>query len=158
MGRTKKLVFGMVAFFILAAVPFLFYSYRLISTDTTEISILGFTIEAGAHGNMNYYAYYFLGKLSFLFAFIVWFLTSNHWWRYAILIPICMLIFQLCGLVNTSIQYIDEFDFWYSLPIVIPIVGILLTLSWKMVPYAFTEDLRDQMREEVENAKKDMKT
>ncbi len=148
----------MVAFFILAAVPFLFYSYRLISTDTTEISILGFTIEAGAHGNMNYYAYYFLGKLSFLFAFIVWFLTSNHWWRYAILIPICMLIFQLCGLVNTSIQYIDEFDFWYSLPIVIPIVGILLTLSWKMVPYAFTEDLRDQMREEVENAKKDMKT
>jgi len=156
MGRIRKLIFGMVAFLILAAIPFLFYAYRLISTETTEISILGFTIEAGAHGNMNYYAYYFLGKLSFLIAFVVWFLTSKHWWRFAILIPICMLIFQLCGLVNTSVGYIDEFDFWYSLPIVIPIVIILLVMSWKMAPYAFTEDLREQMIDEVEKVKKDI--
>ncbi len=146
----------MAAFLIVAAVPFIFYAYRLISTETTEITFLGLTIEAGPHGNMNYYAYYFLGKLSFLLAFVVWFLTSKHWWRFAILIPIAMLIFQLCGLVNTSIQYIDEFDFWYSLPIVIPIVGILLGLSWKMAPYAFTEDLREQMINEVEKVKEEL--
>jgi len=145
----------MVAFLILVAVPFIFYAYRLISTKTTSLSFLGFTIEAGAHGNMNYYAYYFLSKLSFLFAFIVWYLTCRHWWKYAILVPICMLIFQMAGLVNTSIDYIDEFDFWYSLPIVLPIVVILLTLSKKMAPYALSRDLREQLEDEIAKVKRE---
>lgn len=156
MARMPKLIYGMVAFLILVTVPFLFYAYRLISKETTSLDFLGITIEAGAHGNMNYYAYYFLGKLSFLLAFIVWYLTCRHWWKFAILVPICMLVFQMAGLVNTSIDYIDEFDFWYSLPIVIPVVIILLAMSRKMAPYALSRDLREQLEEEIAKVKRDL--
>ncbi|NYJ27552.1 hypothetical protein [Allomuricauda sp. ARW1Y1] len=153
MDRRKKLLHGTAAFLILSAVPFIFYAYRLISTDTTGFNILGFTIEAGAHGNMNYYAYYFLGKFSFLIAFILWFLTCHHWWKYAILIPISMLVFQMAGLVNTSIEYIDEFDFWYSIPIVIPVLVVLLAMAKKMRPYAYGLDLKEQLEKEIQDVR-----
>lgn len=155
--RRTKLLIGVVVFILIATIPFLFYSYRLISTETESIIFLGFfKIEAGSHGNMNYYAYYFLTKLTFLIAFCIWFLTCSHWWKYAILVPICMLIFQMAGLVNTSINYIDEFDFWYSLPVVIPIVAFLLLAAHKMRPYAYGMDLKEQLEHEIEEVRKEL--
>ena len=144
---------GVVVCVLISATPFLFYAYRLISTETTSMNILGLTVEAGAHGNMNYYAYYFLGKLTFLLAFVIWYLTCSHWWKHAILVPISMLVFQMTGLVNTSIQYIDEFDFWYSVPVVIPVVAILLFAAYRMRPYAYGLDLKEQLEQEIEQVR-----
>lgn len=156
MDRRKKLLIGVVLCLIIVATPFLFYSYRLISTETTKLDLFGITIEAGGHGNMNYYAYYFLGKLAFLITFIIWFLTCSHWWKYAILVPISMLIFQMAGLVNTSIDYIDEFDFWYSVPVVVPVILILLFVAKKMRPYAYGLDLKEQLESEIEEVRKEL--
>ena len=147
----------MAAFLIISAMPFFFYAYRLISTDTTEFNFLGLTIEAGAHGNMNYYAYYFFGKLTFFMAFVIWYLTCHHWWKYAILIPISMLVFQMAGLVNTSVQVIDEFDFWYSIPVVVPVVVILLAAAKRMKPYAYGLDLKEQLEKEIEDVRNENK-
>lgn len=156
MDRRKKLLIGVVVCIVISATPFLFYAYRLISTETTSVSFLGMTIEAGAHGNMNYYAYYFLGKLTFLIAFAVWYLTCSHWWKHAILIPTSMLIFQIAGIVNTSIDYIDEFDFWYSLPVVIPILGFLMLMAREMRHYAYAIDLKEQLEEEVNKERNEL--
>ncbi len=143
---------GMAAGLYLVAVPFLFYAYRLIPTTLEETTILGVSIEAGAHGNLNYYAYYFFTKVVFAIGFCIWFLTCRYWWRWGILVPIAMLLFQIMGVVNTSISYIDEFDFWYSLPVVLPILAILVAISHKLRFYAQGLDLRDEIENEIEIA------
>ncbi len=150
--RTSKFIIGIVAGLYLVTIPFLFYAYRLVPVSLTEVSVLGLDIKAGPHGNLNYYAYYFLTKLTFLIAFIIWFLTCQYWWRWTILVPICMTIFQILGIVNTSVSYIDEFDFWYSIPIVLPVCVILFFLSKRLRFYAIGLDLKDQIENEINNA------
>ncbi|MGK0427985.1 MAG: SNF family Na+-dependent transporter [Ulvibacter sp.] len=60
----------------------------------------------------------------------MWFLTSNNWWKYAILVPLVMFLFQFLGVLNFELEYIDEFDFWYSLPIILPILFFLIYISF----------------------------
>ncbi|MEX0274278.1 MAG: hypothetical protein AB3N16_07870 [Flavobacteriaceae bacterium] len=153
-GRRSHFLAGVVSCVLLLATPFIFYSYRLIPETLTETSILGLTIEAGAHGNLNYYAYYFITKVVFAVCFIVWFLNARQWWRWAILVPICMLLFQIMGVVNTSIDYIDEFDFWYSLPVVLPIAAILVGVALRLYNKVRFLDIRERVDAEINTVKK----
>ncbi|WP_206073994.1 hypothetical protein [Marixanthomonas spongiae] len=41
-----------------------------------------------------------------------------------------MFLFQLAGVINYKEGYIDEFDFWYSLPIIVPILVLLVYISY----------------------------
>lgn len=85
--------------------------------------------------------------------FVLWFQSCKHWWRPFLLIPISMLIFQMCGIVNTSVNYIDEFDFWYSLPITMPMVAFLWWISNKLNRYRRTLDLKDEIESEIQKLK-----
>ncbi|HAT67082.1 MAG TPA: hypothetical protein DCS66_21230 [Flavobacteriaceae bacterium] len=80
----------------------------------------------------------------------IWFLTSQNWWKYAILVPLTLFLFQLSGVVNAKMEYIDEFDFWYSLPVVLPILFFLIYISYiiskKRTGY---DDLKDDVDREI---------
>lgn len=149
--RRNKLILGVVIAVIIIATPFLFYSYRLISTDLTEVEILGITIKAGEHGNLNYYAYYLFTKLVFLLLFILWYITNKYWWKNAILVPMTMMIFQIVSVVNTSVNYIDEVDFWYSLPIIIAVLVPVIYTSRKLNFYTTGLDLKDEIELEIKS-------
>lgn len=136
----------------LVAMPFLFYAYRFVPETLTQIELFGRNFNAGSYGNFHYYAYYFITKFVFFIAFFIWFVTCRHWWRMAILVPITMLLFQLLGVVNASINYLDEFDFWYSLPVVVPCLAALLLLDRKLRPLAQTLDLKDEIDKEINEA------
>ena len=43
-----------------------------------------------------------------------------------------MFLFQLSGIINWELKYIDEYDFWYSLPFILPIVLFLIYLSYRI--------------------------
>tara|TARA_R110002126_G_scaffold110951_2_gene248687 strand:+ start:363 stop:815 length:453 start_codon:yes stop_codon:yes gene_type:complete len=144
-----RFITGVIIGIFLAITPFIFYAYRLIPETTEQISFFGLTIKAGAYGNINYYAYYFLTKMVFLSCFSIWFVTCRHWWRFVILVPLAMLIFQVVGIVNTSISYIDEFDFWYSLPVVVPVLTILIYVAKRMRFYVVAMDLMDEIDDEL---------
>lgn len=148
-AKRPKFIIGVIIGFFLAITPFLFYAYRLIPETTEQVSFLGLTIKAGAYGNINYYAYYFLTKSVFFISFAIWFVTCRHWWRFALLVPLAMITFQIVGIVNTSISYIDEFDFWYSLPVVIPVMALLLFIYKKMRFYVLSMDLMEEINTEL---------
>lgn len=58
-----------------------------------------------------------------------------------------MFLFQLTGVVNYKIEYIDEFDFWYSLPIILPILVLLIYISY----IAGKKSSEDQLKREVDD-------
>lgn len=142
----------MLLILILIATPFLFYLYRLAPSDSTEWDTLFGTINSGGFNNVQSYIYTLFTKLSFVILTGLWFLTSKNWWKYAILVPFTMFLFQLSGVINYNIQYIDEYDFWYSLPVIIPIVVFIIYLSYLIGKRSSeSESLKKQVDEEITN-------
>tara|TARA_B100000949_G_C14120029_1_gene382152 strand:- start:76 stop:522 length:447 start_codon:yes stop_codon:yes gene_type:complete len=132
----------------LVATPFLFYFYKFAPKGAEEWETLFGTITSGGFDNVQIYLHALVTKLTFVLLTGIWFLTSRNWWRYAILIPFTMFLFQLSGVVNFKISYIDEFDFWYSLPIILPILILLVYISY--IASKKSGD-SDELKQEVDN-------
>lgn len=111
------------------ATPFLFYIYKYAPADSQEWDTYFGQIHSGGFGSVQIYMHALFTKIIFVILTGIWFLTSQNWWKYAILVPFTLFLFQLSGVVNYKLEYIDEFDFWYSLPVVIPILFFLIYIS-----------------------------
>jgi magnesium-transporting ATPase (P-type) len=130
--RKISIIKGVLLSAILVATPFLFYMYKFAPADSNEWHTFFGTVESGGFNNVQIYVHAAITKLTFVLLTGIWFLTSKNWWKYAILVPFTMFLFQFSGVINYKIQYIDEFDFWYSLPIVMPILLFLVYISYRI--------------------------
>ncbi|GGG37178.1 hypothetical protein GCM10011344_42510 [Dokdonia pacifica] len=149
--RKKRLIIGGVIAFLLAITPFLFYLYKYApdNSKTWETSL--FTFESKGFNNAQNYIHALFTKITFVIITALWFITAKHWWRWAILIPLIMFLFQLLGVINYQVSYMDEFDFWYSLPIIMPIVVFLIWISRELNKIIGDLDLKDEIEEELES-------
>ena len=129
----------------------MFYLYRVAPTDTTEWDTMLGTISSGGYKNVSFFFHSLFTKVTFVLLTGIWFLTSKNWWKYAILVPFTMFLFQLSGVINHKAQYIDEYDFWYSLPLILPIVVFLIYISYQLGKKATSNDLKKQADEEIKN-------
>ena len=127
--RKKSLLLGVFISLLLIATPFLFYIYKYAPTDSKEWDTIFGTIRASGFSNVQNYMHAVFTKLTFIMLTTIWFLTSNNWWKYAILVPLVMFLFQFLGVLNYELVFIDELDFWYSLPIILPILFFLIYIS-----------------------------
>ncbi len=150
----RKRIFrvGVLISIVLITTPFLFYLYRIAPTDSKEWDTFIGTIYAGGFQNVSFFLHSLFTKVTLVLLTGIWFLTSKNWWRYAILVPFTMFLFQLSGVINYQNQYIDEYDFWYSLPFVLPIVCFLAYISYRIGKKSQpTEDLRNEVDQEIKN-------
>lgn len=130
MDRKKSIKKGVAISLLLIATPFLFYVYKYAPTDSKEWETIFGTINAGNFKNAQSFIHALFTKIIFVLLTSIWFLTSRNWWKYAILVPLIMFLYQLYGIINFQIQYIDEFDFWYSLPFIAPVIIFFIYLSY----------------------------
>ncbi len=146
--KKRTFINGVLLTIFLVATPFLFYFYKFAPKGVEEWETFFGTITSGGFDNVQIYLHALVTKLTFVLLTGIWFLTSRNWWRYAILIPFTMFLFQLSGVVNFKISYIDEFDFWYSLPIILPILILLVYISY--IASKKSGD-SDELKQEVDN-------
>ncbi|MGY8887262.1 MAG: hypothetical protein ACKVGT_10625 [Flavobacteriales bacterium] len=151
--RTKSLLTGVLFIILLVATPFLFYIYTF-APDSKEWDTLFGTVKASGFSSVQAYMHAVFTKLTFIMLTTIWFLTSNNWWKYAILVPFVMFLFQFIGVLNYELQYIDEFDFWYSLPIIIPILVFLIYISLRI---SKNKDGSNDLMSDVDDAIKKLK-
>ncbi|WP_245776966.1 hypothetical protein [Sinomicrobium oceani] len=59
-------------------------------------------------------------------------MTCRHWWYHIILIPIAMYAFQLFGTINVDVQYVDEVEIYYIIPIMLIIIPIVYLIRLKL--------------------------
>lgn len=130
--RKKSYIIGVLLSIVLITTPFLFYLYRVAPTESQEWDTIFGTISSGGYKNVSYFFHSLFTKITFVLLTGIWFLTSRNWWKYAILVPFTMFLFQLSGVINHNIQYIDEYDFWYSLPVILPILFFLIYISYRI--------------------------
>jgi len=131
-ARKKNFISGVLLASLLTATPFLFYIYKYAPVDSKEWDTIFGTISANQFNSAQSYMHAVFTKITFVLLTGIWFLTSNNWWKYAILVPFTMFLFQFIGVLNYELNYIDEFDFWYSLPIILPILGFLIYISLRL--------------------------
>ncbi|TSE08754.1 hypothetical protein [Aquimarina algiphila] len=153
--KKTKLISGVIVIIVLAMTPLLFYLYKIVPKGTTSWQFLTFTMETKGFRSVQIFIHAFFTKFTFVLSFSVWFLTCKHWWKWVLLIPLTMFLFQLTGVVNQNIEYIDEYDFWYSLPVTIPVLVFLIILRNRLKFYNDALDLKEQLDKEILELKKE---
>jgi|TARA_R110002020_G_scaffold28674_6_gene91134 hypothetical protein len=146
--KKRTYINGVLLTIFLVTTPFLFYFYKFAPVDSESWDTIFGTISSGGFNNIQVYLHALVTKLTFVLLTGIWFLTSKNWWRYAILIPFTLFLFQLSGVINFRLDYIDEFDFWYSLPIILPILILLVYVSYVASKKSGSSD---ELKQEVDD-------
>ena len=140
--KSKSLVTGSLIALVIAATPYIFYTYESLPNSKTWETFL-FTYEANWYEEVNVSFWTMMTKFIPLLLLIIWFFTCKHWWYHVILIPMGMFLFQLITVINDDIRYTDETEFWYVLPIMLIIVPFVYLMRVKLFKTINSEDLDD---------------
>jgi len=147
--RNKNLTKGVLLSICLIATPFIFYIYSFAPQEKEWHTFFG-TIDAGEFQTVQNFLHTLFTKFTFILLTAIWFFTSKNWWKYAILVPFTMFMYQLLGVINFRLKSYDEFDFWYSLPIILPILAFVIYISIRVSKKKDpTGDLKGDLEEEI---------
>lgn len=127
---SKKIDFTLVGFLVFS-VTTLYWDYYFFYKFPLVFKVLEFTKEPFGFIDMEALVYILSTKVAILFPLLIWFFTSNNWWRYALFSPIILNTYQL-GEIFTSETKIDESSFYYALPCVLITISIILYLDSKV--------------------------
>lgn len=130
-------------------VPYAFYLYNYVP-DVKIYETSFFTFESKGYGSVRTFIWLILSKLIPLLLLLIWFTTCRHWWYYSITIPIAIYTFQFISIINDDLQPVDEFEFIYSLPFTIVILGLLFFIRNRISTYLKAIDLKKQVDEKIE--------
>lgn len=126
----KQFLLGSIIATLIAGSPFIFYLYNYIPTASTWETLL-FTYHSGFYENVQTAMWMLTGKVITLFFLIIWFLTCRHWWHHALLVPICMYVYQIIDAIGQDTT-LDEFDLLYMLPIMAIIIPSIYLIRAKI--------------------------
>ncbi len=160
-NKKSSLLIGSIIVFLIIITPYLLYFYQSVpinfpnDPDFPEDwdTIFG-VIKAGYYVKASNYIYYFFSKFVPLLLLFIWFVTNKHWWVHSIAIPISVYLFQLIAVINDSVDYVDEVEFIYTVPIAVIIITILYFIRSKMAIYIQAVDLKKEMDENMKDPQK----
>ena len=94
--------------------PFIHQIWILIPKDTTILDLYFFQIDHLGYGDFVSAMYYLIAKITYMIPLVFWFFIEKNWWRYALLSPITVYIFQTKNILDTSQLYVDELELYQS--------------------------------------------
>ncbi len=152
-ARSFKFITGLALASFIVASPYLFYLYRIPQEGAQEWYVLGVKIKASGFYDVSSYLHAVFTKLALVFLTSISFLKIQSWWKWTLLIPLIMFLFQLFSVLNKNWKVFDEYSFYYSLIPTLPIVGVLIYSTLKINDKINHLDLLDQIDAEIEKVK-----
>ena len=140
-AKSSYLVTGSIIALIIAASPYIFYSYESFPQTKTWETFL-FTYEANWYQEVYVSVWTMMGKFVPLMLLVIWFITCKHWWYHVILIPIGMFAFQLFSVINDDVGITDEVEIWWLFPIMLVIVPLVYLIKAKLSYKLIGKDLK----------------
>lgn len=130
-SNTKSIASGSLVGVLIALTPILFYSYAYVP-ETKVWETWLFTYDSGFYDDASTSIWMILMKATPLLLLFIWFFTCRHWWYHAILVPISMYIYQIVGAVNADVQFFDNFDLIYLVPVMALVIPSIYLIRAKM--------------------------
>ncbi len=127
----KSLVIGSIVATVIAATPFIFYSYESVPQIKTWNTFL-FSYSSLYYENVFVLAWTLAGKIVPLFLLILWFFTCKHWWYHVLLVPIAMYSYQIFITIAQDTEQIDSEQLIYLVPIMAIIVPTIYLIRAQM--------------------------
>lgn len=148
--RFVSLRTGSIIFLLLAASPFLFFSYKVIpSVKVWETPF--FTFDSNYFENVQTLVWTLMSKFVPIFLLSIWFATCKHWWYHAISIPLGMFIFQFTGLLVLDFNREgDGVEFFATVPLIIGVVLVLYFIRGTLRKNIEVINLDDDIDKEIE--------
>lgn len=153
--RDYRFLGGLLLFLFIATSPLSYYSYTLPKEDLKEWNFLFLNFKVGGDDDfysVQYYLHALYTKFFLVFFTSIAFLYIPLWWRWSLLAPLTMFLFQFFNVTNKNWHVFDEFSFTYSLIPIVPIIGLLIYSSIKINKKINKLDALDALDEEIEAA------
>ncbi|WP_298757717.1 hypothetical protein [uncultured Psychroserpens sp.] len=83
---------------------------------------------------------------------LIWYFTSKNWWRYSILVIIAIELMKLFSTFNPNQSNVDDFEYFITLPITLPIILIMIFISHKINQYNLAKQVRSEIDKEINEA------
>ncbi|MCD2258908.1 hypothetical protein [Psychroserpens luteolus] len=80
---------------------------------------------------------------------LIWYFTSKNWWRYSILVVIAIELMKLFSTFNSNQSNVDDFEYFITLPITLPIILIMIFISHKINQYNLAKQVRSEIDKEI---------
>ena len=141
-----SLLTGSLIIAFMLFIPYAFYLYTYFPQEKI-FETRFFTFESKGYQDVRYFAWLLFSKLAPLSLLLIWFTTCKNWWYYSIAIPISVYVSQIVGILNDDLEYIDEVEFIYTLPITIIILTILYFIRSKIRVFLKAKDIKKEMDE-----------
>ncbi|MFI2742599.1 hypothetical protein ACG2LH_07650 [Zhouia sp. PK063] len=157
--KTKKIV-DFLILVVLLTLSVLQITMQFIPRNTKEIDFFIFKIYNYGFPDAAVFYWFFINKISIVIFLSIWFLINNQWWKYIILCPLIVSVYQFMEVVMPA-ENVDDSSFWYSLPYILIFSITLIYFSTKLKYLQLNENLEmkleleiDQIIKEIKNNKK----
>jgi low affinity Fe/Cu permease len=127
----KELIFGSIIATFIAITPYLFTLWEGVPDKKTWDTFL-FSYTTTYYPDVQIIAWTLLGKLIPLVLLLIWIFTCRHWWYHVLLIPISMYIYQIITVLNDDLDFSDDNQIIYLLPVMAIIIPSIYLLRAKM--------------------------
>jgi len=135
---------------LLTLTPVLYFVHRAIPVDKTVLQWGGIVIGSNGFPDVHTFIWYITLKICIILPLCIWFITSQHWWRYSILCPIVIFTHQLWASLQHAKATVDEMEFMSALPIILFLILILVVLSQAIKYQSKILDIYEQISKEIE--------
>ncbi len=135
---------------LIIALPFLFYSYKLVPVDIEYFKIGSVIISNGGHKNLAAFIWNINVKLFIISLLLLWFISCKHWWRNIILVPLIIELTKLWWIALGNSRFFDEIEYIQSLPLTVPIVLVVILISRKLNFYSKNQQLKSDVNFEIQ--------
>ena len=132
------------------ALPFLYYLFELVPKEKVW-ETFAFTFHSNYYNDTYTFAWTIMTKFYTLVILILWFKSCRRWWRYSILVPIIIELFKIGTVIDDELKYVDKYEYFISLPVTIPLIFMIIFLSYKFIFYSRTKDLKIELQRELDD-------
>lgn len=151
--RNFNFYLGVVISIVLIITPFAYHIYLNAPGDKPYWETVFGTITVSEYWvDVQSYLYQIINKLTLLIFLSIWYFTNKNWWKFSLLVPIAIYLFQLSSIFNDNYQFADVFEWYHSLPITIPVIGFQLYQGIVTLNKKDALSIKEQIELEIFNA------
>ena len=111
----------------LLSIPIIFFLFKLVPKGIDFIDFWFFKFQT-TFDEAWVFIWFLSFKVALLILLIIWYITTNQIWKYAILMHIAVVALQAFVILQGN-QYLDEKEIFYGLPIILPLLALIFFLA-----------------------------